>query len=209
MIPNGVDTSRRLPAGVRRAMRRDLNLAEEDVAVVFVGRLDRQKGVDTLLDGLALARGTLAGVRVVLVGDGPARSALEAKTASLGLGGVVHFLGQRSDVPAILASGDLFVLPSRFEALSLSLLEALAAGLPAVVSAVGDHPRLVDSLGAGLVVPTDDAAALGAALTVMVSDAQVRAEYSKRAATLGEPFSLDTFWRHHEALYRSMGLRDL
>jgi glycosyltransferase involved in cell wall biosynthesis len=178
------------------------------VAVVFVGRLDHQKGIDTLLDGLALAQGSLAGVRVVLVGDGPARGALQFKAASLGLAGMVSFLGERSDVPAILGSGDLFVLPSRFEALSLSLLEALAAGLPVIVSMVGDHPRLVDSLGAGLVVPVDDAPALGAALTAMARDLEFRAECGKRAATLGAPFSLDEFWRRHDDLYRTVGSRE-
>ncbi|MGZ9148730.1 MAG: glycosyltransferase, partial [Candidatus Deferrimicrobiaceae bacterium] len=111
--------------------------------VVFVGRLAPIKQVDLLLRALAVVKKEIPGIRAVIVGDGPLRQELETLAAALGLGDAVEFAGQRADVSSVLGRSRVFVLTSKTEGLSLALMEAMMAGLPAVVSDVGDLGDLV------------------------------------------------------------------
>lgn len=203
-IPNGVQVGRSVPGEDRLRTRTALGLEDDTVAVVFTGRLSFQKGLDTLIDAVSLRRESMAPARVLLVGAGPAEAGLRHRAKRLGVEGLVAFLGERKDVPEILDASDVFVLPSRFEALSYSLLEALAAGLPAVVTDVGDSRRVVEKTGSGIVVPAGDAGALASAIAGIVRDPHVRAEFSKRALRLAEPYTLGAFWQGHERLYEEI-----
>ena len=117
--------------------------------------------------GVAAAR---ADVDLLLVGDGPLRGTLTELVRSLGLDSRVHFLGVRSDVPDILRALDVFALTSLSEAASLTLLEAMAAGVPVVVTAVGGNPELVRHGIDGLHVPRGDAGATALALLQILGD---------------------------------------
>jgi glycogen synthase len=130
--------------------------------VLFVGRLAEQKGVRTLL---AAAR--LVDAHVVLVGDGPERKRLEQRAPER-----VHFVGfvPHEQIPAILANGDVLVLPSRYEELGAVLVEALWAGLPVVASRVGGVPEIVRDGETGILVPPGDPRALAAALNRVLGD---------------------------------------
>ena len=90
--------------------------------------------------------------------------------ADLGLAGRVHFLGQRRDIPDLLAALDIFVLPSHSEGVSLALLEAMAAGLPVIATAVGGLPEVVTDGENGLLIPPKDPEALAAALARLLAD---------------------------------------
>jgi glycogen synthase len=144
--------------------------------VVYVGRLHRQKGVDTLVKAAAL----LPGVPVTLAGDGPDRAAVEQLAARLGVAGQVRVTGfvPHSAVPALLATADVAVLPSRYEELGTALVEAMAAGRPVVAAAVGGIPELVRDGVDGLLVPPDDHVALATAVEKLLTDPH-------RAAGLG------------------------
>ncbi len=111
--------------------------------VVFVGRLAPIKRIDLLLRALVIVKREIPGVRAVIVGDGPLRQELETLAVTLGLGDSVEFAGQRADVSSILEKSRVFVLTSKTEGLSLALMEAMMAGIPAVVSDVGDLRDLV------------------------------------------------------------------
>jgi len=113
-----------------------------------------------------------------LVGDGPRRAELERLVASRGLASRVRFLGHREDVPALLAASDLFVLPSRSEAFPNGAMEAMAAGLPVIASAVGGLLDLIDQGRTGVLVSPDDPVALAGAIDML-------AAASERAAALG------------------------
>jgi glycosyltransferase involved in cell wall biosynthesis len=104
------------------------------------------------------------------VGDGPWRKALEEQVSRLALEEKVHFLGYRGDVPDILGASDLFVLPSRYEAMPVVLLEAMAAGLPCVVTAVGDNSYLIEDGVTGRLVSPEDPTALAEVLEELISD---------------------------------------
>ncbi|MCP2257273.1 Glycosyltransferase involved in cell wall bisynthesis [Streptoalloteichus tenebrarius] len=147
----------------------------EPPVVVAVGRLTPQKGFDLLFDAVAelCARGRR--LRVVVAGEGRDAAALRDRADGL----PVEFRGLCRDVPALLASGDVFCLPSRREALSLALLEAAAVGLPAVTTDVGDHRSAL--AGAALIVPPGDRIALTEALGHLLGDVALRRELGARA----------------------------
>ena len=145
--------------------------------ILTVARLDKQKGLEYLLEAAALVPETI----FVLAGAGPERPALEAQTRALGLNNRVVFLGYRDDVDNLLASCDLFVLPSLFEGLPLSVLEAMAAGKPVVATAIGGTDETIIDGETGLLVPPADPAALANAIRRLLADPIL----SRRLGTAG------------------------
>jgi glycogen synthase len=194
VIPSGVDLrlfARRLPDPAPELPR---------PRVLFVGRLAAQKGVSTLLDAVPLLRTRAA---VALVGDGPQRAALERQASHLGPDRV-HFQGfvPHAEVPAWLAAADVLVLPSIYEELGSVLLEAMAAGLPVVASAVGGIP---DALGdAGRLVPPGDPAALAAAVDGVLDDPALAAEMGGAARLRATAFSWDMLAGRVLEVYREV-----
>ena len=168
-VPNGVPPLRRsVDAAARRKTRAGLGADPSTTVLCFVGRLDRQKGVDVLIDGLSRL-GPQEHLQTWLLGDGPDRSALEALASQTGSENVVRFLGHREEVRRLLHAADAFVLPSRYEGMPIALLEAMAAGLPCLVSDVGDCGLLVREAHCGLVVPGPHPAAWADALRSLLS----------------------------------------
>lgn len=167
VIPNGVDTDRFTPAADRPP--------SDTVRLCFVGRLVRQKGLDTLLAALAKLPAT-APWRLTLVGDGPARPELSTQADHLGLAERVHFAGWtiRDALPRLLVAHDLFVFPSRDEGMPNAVLEAMAAGLPVIATAIAGNEELVLPDRTGLLVPPDDPDALADALDRCLGDAALR-----------------------------------
>jgi glycogen(starch) synthase len=194
VIPSGVDLRRF--AGPLPDPAPDLPCPR----VLFVGRLAPQKGVSTLLDAVPLLRNRAA---VVLVGDGPQRPALERQAGRLAPGRV-RFQGfvPHAEVPAWLAAADVLVLPSIYEELGSVLLEAMAAGLPVVASAVGGIP---DALGAaGRLVPPRDPAALAAAVDEVLDDPALAARLGEAARRRATAFSWDALAGRVLDLYREV-----
>jgi glycosyltransferase involved in cell wall biosynthesis len=134
--------------------------------VLTVARLDEQKGHRYLLE----AATQIPEVQFVLAGDGPLRSALEAQARSLGLEGRVKFLGHRTDISDLFAGCDVFVLPSLYEGLPLSILEAMAAGKPVVATQISGTDEAVIDDETGLLVPPADPTALAAAIRSVLDD---------------------------------------
>lgn len=172
VVPNGVDlhTYATADGAARTAARASLGVPLEAPVAVCVGRLCRQKGQDVAVAAWRQVAAALPGARLLLVGDGPDRAALEAAA-----GEGVMVLGARDDVAALLPAADLALLPSRWEGLALALLEAMACGLPVVASDVaGAHSTLLsgDVPPGGAVVPVDDADALAAATVLRLQDRQ-------------------------------------
>lgn len=171
--------------------------------LVSVGRLKAPKDMATLLDALAL----LGDVELdaLVVGDGPDAAALREQVERLGLEGRVRLCGERDDVPALLAEADCFVLSSRSEGLPVSILEAMAAELPVVASAVGGVPELVEDGETGFLVPPGDPAALADALRRMLTDAELRRRLGAAGrARVEREFTLDAFLAAHLDLYDSL-----
>src|SRR5262249_44896941 len=148
------------------ALRAALMGSTDRPIVLTAARLAEQKGLCYLLKAAAL----LPQAMFVLAGEGPERAVLEAQAAELGLNKRVLFLGHRHDVPDLLACCDLFVLPSLFEGLPLSILEAMAAKKPVIASAVGGNNEVIVHGETGLLVRPADPAALASAIQAILSD---------------------------------------
>jgi glycosyltransferase involved in cell wall biosynthesis len=195
-ISNGVDCDlfRPAPARAGQPIRR----------VVTVANLRPEKGHDTLLAAAARVVGARPDTEFLIVGEGAMRDALERRVRELGLSGRVRFLGERSDVAALLASSDVFVLPSRSEACPNSVLEAMAAGLPIVATRVGGVPELIESGATGLLVEADRPAELATALLDLMDQPQRAANLGRAAREAAERrFSFDRMVSTFEHLYLS------
>jgi glycosyltransferase involved in cell wall biosynthesis len=190
VIPNAVD--------VRAAPQSELLGAPP--TIITVGRFNAPKDPLTLVGALTqLAPGSF---RATLVGDGPDRAAVAAAVRQAGLDRTVELTGERHDVPALLAGADMFVLSSLSEGLPISVLEAMAAGLPVVASAVGDVPEAVADGKSGLLVPPGDPAALAGALRRLLADADLRRRFGAAARERAlELFDLPRFQEAHVRLY--------
>jgi glycosyltransferase involved in cell wall biosynthesis len=137
----------------------------------------------------------------LIAGDGPEREQLETEARQLGLASSVEFLGERNDIPDLIRSSDLFVLSTRSEGLPMSVLEAMAAGLPVVASEVGGIPELVDA-ETGVLVPPEDPAALSTAVERLLADQGLRARLGAAGrARAEERFDLESWGRAHIRLY--------
>jgi glycosyltransferase involved in cell wall biosynthesis len=203
VIPNGIPI-----AGYQRhvrsrsAWRAEHGLRREDIAFVCVARLEKQKNHAMLLDAFARVHATDARARLLLVGDGACRHALELRASELALERKVRFLGQRDDVPRVLAAADAFVLASCNEGNPLSAMEAMAAGLPVVATAVGGVPELVTNGKSGLLVSPGDCEGLASAMLRLSRDDELRRSMARSsAAHASQAFSADRMARAYMNAY--------
>ena len=177
--------------------------------IVTVGRLAPPKDILTLLRALAAVDAKT--FSVLVVGDGPDRAAAETEIRALGLAGAVELAGERRDVPALLASADVFVLSSLSEGAPFSILEAMAAGLPVIASDVGGVAELVADGETGLLVPPADPARLAEALERLLQDRSLRRRLGEAGhARARDRFDLPALQRAHFELYaRELARREL
>jgi glycosyltransferase involved in cell wall biosynthesis len=151
-------------AGLRGSFRRELGCSTDDQLVGIIGRLVPVKNHELFLAAAQIVAREMPAARFVIVGGGERREALEAEVARLGLGDAVLFTGWRSDLPTIYADLDAVVIASRNEGTPVSLIEAMAAGVPVVSTAVGGVPDLLRGGELGTLVPPGDARALADAI---------------------------------------------
>jgi glycosyltransferase involved in cell wall biosynthesis len=205
VVANGVDVAAIDAARPGPAVRRDLGLLENVPVVGLVGRLDHWgKGHKELFTAMAQIRARHP-VHALMVGGGRRIDEVRQVAASLGLAGQVHFLGQRQDVPDLLNAMDIFVLPSYSEGVSLALLEAMAAGLPVIATAVGGLPEVVTDGQTGLLIPPRDAAALDGALTRLLSDPSLAKQLGENARRyVRKHFSLERLGREINEIYEEL-----
>ena len=151
VVPNAVENGVDLTHLERNEIRRSIVGDETRPIFISVGRLSPDKCFDELLQGFALVHSQYNNAALVIAGDGVLREDLVSQTRALGLSDSVFWLGMRNDIPSLLAASDIYVNVSKREGLPIALLEAMAAGLPLVVTPVGDTPYLVND-DAGILV---------------------------------------------------------
>nr|WP_255616501.1 glycosyltransferase [Microvirga puerhi] len=173
VIPNGVDGERFRPdrRGDARARLR----------LLFVGRLQHQKGIDVLLR--AMTQVASPDMELLVVGDGPERNMLKAMAREFAIQDNVMFHGwaDRSELPILYQSADIFVLPSRDEGMPNVLLEAMASGLPAIATRISGSEELVVDGETGFLVPPDDANTLANAISLLSADSSLRENLGRNA----------------------------
>jgi glycosyltransferase involved in cell wall biosynthesis len=176
VIANGVDTERmrNVPPGTRADLRSALQVSEDRFVWLAVGRFETAKDYPNMLRAFAGVRAREAQAVLVIVGQGSLQGEAEALTAELGLGGAVRFLGARSDIPAVMSAADGYVMSSAWEGMPMVLLEAAAAGLPIVATAVGGNGEVVRDGESGFLVPARDPAALAEGMLRLMALPQAR-----------------------------------
>lgn len=206
-IGNGVDPSafHVRDANERAILRVKLGLSATGV-VICAGRMVQAKNPEGVLRAWSEVVGDLPrGWTLVFVGDGPLSGVIADRVRALRLGDSVVLAGQRDDMAEWYGASDLYVSGSNHEGLSNTLLEAMATGLPAVVTRVSGVRELVQEQDAGLVVDVGDTAGLGTAIARLVNDPVLRVRLGTRARQVVEKgYSVDAVARRHEALYRDL-----
>jgi glycogen(starch) synthase len=172
--------------------------------VLFVGRLAPQKGVHTLVAAAGLLEDP--SVRVLLVGDGPERKALEREAERIDAGDRVRFLGffAHERLPAAMAHADVLVLPSVYEELGTVLLEAMWAGLPIVASRTGGIPDVIEDGVNGLLVPPGDPEALARAIDRLLADRALAYRLSEGARARGKDYDWEVLAERVLRVYRGV-----
>ena len=189
----------------RATIREAFGIPPTAPLVGSVGRLHPQKDFTTLLKALVRVRDRLPDVHLLLVGDGELHADLTRQAHTLGVATSVTFTGYRSDILDILATLDLFVLPSLWEGLPNALLEAMAAGLPVVATAVGGTPEVVVDGVTGFLVPPRDPQALADAILRLLRDPELRQRMGEAGrARVAAHFSIEQMVHKTEALYEQL-----
>jgi glycosyltransferase involved in cell wall biosynthesis len=207
VIYNGIDAEFFKPAGKRDQARERLGVPGERFLAGTIGRLVPQKRQQDLL--LAIERLKKAGRNVggVLIGEGPERSKLEEKVRALGLEKEIIFTGFCDDTPALYSGLDAFVLCSEREGFPMTLLEAMAAGVPVVATDVGGVSECVEHEKTGLLIPAGEPEAIADALLRLAEDLSLRDRLVKNAGErVRQEFSIARMARRHEEVYEQ-GLR--
>lgn len=161
-------------AGTRERVRASLRLAPQDVVAITVANLRREKDYPNLLLAAKQALDGNPLLHVLAVGQGPLEEEVRRIHDDLGLGDRVQLLGYRTDVKDLLQAADVFILASAFEGLPVSIMEAMAAGLPVVATAVGGVPEAVSDRVTGLLVSPRDSTAFASALLTLAADPELR-----------------------------------
>ena len=199
-IPNGVDTERFRP-NLGRKWRQQYGIPDDAIVVGYLGRLGPEKNLKLLIRAFEEAR--LENARLVLAGDGPERGALEQAA-----GENVIFTGQLDDPAPVYSSLDIFSLSSVTEQMSISLLEAMACGLPCACTDVGDNRYLLDESDAPAIVPPSDSAALAAALRLLAGNAGLRHRLGTRnRSRCEEVYPLSAMVGAYRSLYEEAAVR--
>lgn len=189
VIPNGVETDRYAPGRLddsREEVRRSLGFEDEARVLLLPAVMREGKGHDLLLRLLPAVRRRVPSVRVLFAGGGAREKALRHEAKAYAVDDVVRFLGFRTDVPELMAASDVVVLPSFAEALPTVLMEAAAASRPVVATRVGGTPEVVENGRTGLLVPPDDASALGDGVARLLENAALGRRFGCAARSRAE-----------------------
>jgi len=179
-IPNAVEVIPELPQAEKEQLRREISGTTDRPIILSVGSFTLQKGFKYLLDSISILQKRYPNVLLAIAGGGALKDELNSHCEKLNLKEHVVFLGQRSDVPALLKAVDLYVNSSLWEGLAISILEAMSAGLPIVATRVGDTPTIIDTT-TGILVEAEDADELAQAMAQFLENPSLGQQCGKRA----------------------------
>jgi glycosyltransferase involved in cell wall biosynthesis len=200
VVWKGVDARRfRLPAS--GSLREEFHIGEEDSLIGFVGRLDEQKGLMTLLEAMAILVERHRNAKLILAGDGNLRASVEEFLRSRNLDRHAYLAGFRKDIPEFLRGIDFLVMPSNWEGFGYAAVEAMAAGKAVVASHVSSLPEIIDDRRTGLLVPPRSPGMLADAMVTLVDNPQLRKSMGRAGARKVENvFTLSTMVGNFETL---------
>lgn len=203
VVPNGVATAGDEPSSAAR--EEGMTSTSDSPAIGTIAALRRGKGFDILLPAFRRVQQEMPHATLRVAGDGALRDALQRQATDLGIAASTEWLGYREDVDAVLARLDVFVHPTFEDALPTAVLEAMAAGVPVVASAIGGVPEIITHEVDGLLVAPGDVDALAAAILRLLRDAGLRTRLAEAGrATIGRRFAVDVWIESLLGVYRDV-----
>jgi glycosyltransferase involved in cell wall biosynthesis len=204
-IPNGVSFEQQSRSLDALGIRSKLGISPAARVIGTVGRLSPQKGHRYLLSAFAQVLAQVPSAVLLVIGDGPLRSELAEEARQLEIAERVHFLGQRGDVPDLLACMDVYVQSSLFEGMPNAVMEAMAAGKPVIATAIDGTKELISDGETGWLVEPSDAKAMAEGIvTVLKNPTEARRRGAAAAQRVRTDFSLERMVNAYDQLYRSL-----
>jgi glycosyltransferase involved in cell wall biosynthesis len=196
LVPNGLEPE--WFVATPREKRTD-----EEIRFLYVGRLAREKGMDNLAAAFEIVAGQMPGARLRVAGDGPGREKLLSAARRGGWEGRLTLCGRvsREEARELMRASDIFVLPSRFESFSYTLLEAMACGLPCLATDVGGNGDLIVPDRNGLLVPGENPPALAAAMIRLAGDLKGRLSMGREGGRMAREYTLDRMIEGTRSVY--------
>lgn len=192
VLPNGIDLNQFSSLTKDSRTRESLGISPNDTVIICVANLHPNKGHRFLLEAFEKTYQKHTNLKLLIVGAGEERSNLEEQIATYRSKNHILFLGKRTDIPVLLQSSDIFVLPTFFEGMSNALMEAMAAGLPVITTDIEENRELVTHHKTGLLIPVKDSQALEKALNELLKNRTLRTQLSSQAKEyIQAHFSLD------------------
>lgn len=206
VVYNGIDVAAYGDPGEQReAVRQSLGLADDEVAIIQVARLNVLKDHPTAIRAMAQLVTHAPRAKLLVVGDGEERQKIESLIGELGISRNIQLLGTRRDIPRLLAAADVFLLSSISEGIPLTLIEAMAAGLPCVSTAVGGTPEVIVDGQTGLFARPRDPEDVAAKLAVLLADGSLRQSMGARGRERSrELFSDQQMHLAYQQFYRDL-----
>jgi glycosyltransferase involved in cell wall biosynthesis len=200
VIYHGIDTMTFNNKG--KSIRKELNISDDEPVIGFVGRLNVQKGIVYMMDAFKLVKEKIPSAHLVIAGTGDLKDEIEKKSFEYGYSNSIHMLGFREDIPDILNSIDLLLLPSLWEGFGLVLIEAMAAGKPCVTTRISSMPEIVDDAVSGFIVPPKEPEALADACCKLLTNPQLAENMGKEGKRIvNEKFTLRKMINAYENLF--------
>lgn len=211
VIYNGIDINKfTADLAGRQKARRDLNIDDNELLFLFAGRIDHQKGVDILLDSFEAAGPELGNFKLVIAGQGPQESMLQARLKQSRLKNNIEFIGFQKDVASLMNAADVLVMPSRWEGFGLSAVEAMATGLPVVAARVEGLTEIIVDRETGLLVTPENPKAFAKAIKKLAADATLRKLMGEAGRKRAESeFAVEKMVAAHEELYQGLFQTDI
>lgn len=202
IVYNGVHSPCPISPQQQRSLRQQFGFKPDDFVIGAIGRLDPIKNLPLLINAIAKAKITSKNIKGLLVGDGPEREKLQDITANLMLTDDVIFTGYREDATEVLQCMDLFTLCSFSEGTSMALLEAMAAGIPAIVTSVGGNPELITEGVNGWIIQSDNLAQMTAGIIDSSQNTHKRKVYGKEGQNrFMKNFTFDIMIEKYRKMY--------
>lgn len=200
----GIDLNRFEPQTERRKLdkRKQYGYNDDDFILIYVAELSERKNQYLLIQAMSIVKDKIKNGKLILVGSGPLEELYKNMVTNLGLQRNVDFLGYRKDIPDLMALSDVAVSTSRQEGLPVNVMEAMATGLPLIVTNARGNRDLVRNGDNGYVVPLNNAESLAKAIELLYESEEQRQRFGQRNLELIEKYSLSSVLKEMEAVYQ-------
>jgi len=204
VIYNGIDLHKFKPTVNKTAAKKNTGLDDYQPIIGYVAKMRPERNHRLLIEAFANIQKTYPTALLVLAGDGPARPDLEKLAANLNIKNQIKFLGNRHDIPNILSCLDIFVSPSAYEGMSVSILEAMACGVPVIASDIAPNREIIENKKNGILIPSLQAPIIAEEISSLLSNGALLQSISLNSITIAQKFSIDTTAHCLTELYLSL-----